>query len=387
MVIVTPAKVSSGVHEVDFVVLTSINYGLARVGGPVKRFHSNMTVRGEKKVCICGHGGVGTIEGKPARKFADLLNHSTLGCKATLRELIITCCYAGVRANGDQDVGTSVIDIFAQTLQIPGLRIQGALGPSIKTTALGTAFQVVNPDATKVKKAVDTQNQMLQQAGQQLVNQGKTTNQGNPAKQHDDPLFDRNTGGSRKLSWEKIDSKMDGSTTWHGAGNHPGMDYIQYKAQKHSDYSTDFFQNFVNRLQHDGLLLDSHHNMRTVYWDGNTVVTEKPPKSGNRWCYITTATAAALGLPDDCAELTVLRRFRDEVLLRCPSGRRDVQEYYATAPAIVAAIDRLPEAGAIYRHLYRQSIAPAVAAVRAGRHADAYAIYRRLVGEAHDRYR
>ena len=32
MVIVTPAKVSSGVHEVDFVVLTSINYGLARVG-------------------------------------------------------------------------------------------------------------------------------------------------------------------------------------------------------------------------------------------------------------------------------------------------------------------------------------------------------------------
>jgi hypothetical protein len=149
----------------------------------------------------------------------------------------------------------------------------------------------------------------------------------------------------------------------------------------------DFFKNFENRLQADGLLLDSHHNMRTVYWDGKKVVTEEPPKSGSRWCYITTATAAALGLPDDCAELTVLRHFRDEVLLRCPPGRRDVQEYYATAPAILAAIDRLPDAGAVYRHLYRQNIAPAVAAVRAGRHADAYAIYRRLVGEARDRYR
>jgi hypothetical protein len=85
-------------------------------------------------------------------------------------------------------------------------------------------------------------------------------------------------------------------------------------------------------------------------------------------CYITTATCRSLGLADDCPELTTLRYFRDHVLLPSPGGAREVAAYYAVAPAIVAAIDRHPESGAIYDDLYRRYIQPAVTAVNLGEH-------------------
>ena len=102
-------------------------------------------------------------------------------------------------------------------------------------------------------------------------------------------------------------------------------------------------------------------------------------KEDNGCCYITTATCRTLGLPDDCAELTALRQFRDEVLLLSEAGARDVCEYYAVAPQIVAAIDARPDAGAIYASIYRQCIRPAVEAVNAGNYPNAHAIFRRLI--------
>jgi hypothetical protein len=386
MVIVTPAEVTipvtvhgkkyaigTGTHEVDFVVLTSINYALARVGIPVVQFQETLDLRGQTEVAICGHGGIGTIEGLPASKFANLLADPSRGCRDTLEKLVLTCCYAGVRKNNDREVGTAVIDVLAETLKIKDLRIQGALGPSIKTNVLGEAFRVVN--AAKVDQASTIQAEVMQEAGVQLAKEGKTTKKGG------NPLYDPTTGWNRKMSWEKIQDKMGDRSK-----DKEGLNYIEYKAKKYSDLSADFFRNFEQRLQQAGVLLDAHHNMRTVYWDGSKVVTEAPPK-GKSWCYITTATVTALGLPDDCDELTLLRRFRDEVLLATPSGRREVEAYYATAPTIVAAINRLGDSQAVYRHLFHHRIAPAVAAVRAGRHADAYAIYRRLVEEAGHRYR
>lgn len=43
--------------------------------------------------------------------------------------------------------------------------------------------------------------------------------------------------------------------------------------------------------------------------------------SGKKGCFITTAACELRGLPDDCRELTTLRRFRDEVLLSSQEGR------------------------------------------------------------------
>ena len=61
------------------------------------------------------------------------------------------------------------------------------------------------------------------------------------------------------------------------------------------------------------------------------------------------------------------------------SGQRDVATYYATAPHIVAEIDRQADAAEWYRRLYTQTIQPAVAAVHRGDIDQAYVLYRRMV--------
>lgn len=105
------------------------------------------------------------------------------------------------------------------------------------------------------------------------------------------------------------------------------------------------------------------------------VLTNKNPCK----CYLTTAACGALGLPDDCTELAALRWFRDEILLRDSAGRRDVARYYETAPRIVAAINRRPDALSVYRQIFVGTIQPAVAAIRAGEMQLADELYRRMV--------
>jgi len=343
--------------EVDFVILTSINYALARVGGPVVAYSKSKTIdlTGEIQVCICGHGNIGTIEGQPAQDFADMLADPSHGCTSTLKQLILTCCYAGVRDRNK--VGTSTIDIIAKRLKIKDLPIQGALGPSIKANVLGEPFRVINETVAKGKKTGreggTIQEDMLMATGN--------------AK-----LADLTTGENRKLQWAKIENKMNSGKV------KDGKPYIEYKAQKYADMSEEFYKKFVKQLDKEGLLLKKNQTMAVVHWDGTQVVDGVPGNdNGTRCCcYITTATVGALGLPDDCEVLTTLRRFRDEVMLKSHSGRRDVAEYYATAPAVVATIDRLPDAPAIYRSIYGEYLAPAVAAVHEGRFSEAYAQYR-----------
>ena len=70
-------------------------------------------------------------------------------------------------------------------------------------------------------------------------------------------------------------------------------------------------------------------------------------------CFLTSACVAARGLPDDCEELTQLRRFRDEILMKTEEGRKLVGEYKRIAPAIVRQIKRSPERETIYASIYK----------------------------------
>lgn len=51
-------------------------------------------------------------------------------------------------------------------------------------------------------------------------------------------------------------------------------------------------------------------------------------------CFLTTAACDMLGLPDDCWELTSLRRLRDQHLRATAQGRAMIDAYYREAPAI-----------------------------------------------------
>jgi hypothetical protein len=103
-------------------------------------------------------------------------------------------------------------------------------------------------------------------------------------------------------------------------------------------------------------------------------------------CYVTTAVCDSLGLPDDCEALSRMRAFRDDVLLSTRQGRRDVAAYYATAPAIVAAIDRSADPSTAYRELHDRWLEPAVRALREGRAEAAYELYKDMVSATRSRY-
>ena len=57
-------------------------------------------------------------------------------------------------------------------------------------------------------------------------------------------------------------------------------------------------------------------------------------------CFITTAICEGLGKPDDCYELTTLRKYRDLWLSNQPDGKALIEEYYKIAPLIVSRIKK-----------------------------------------------
>ena len=69
--------------------------------------------------------------------------------------------------------------------------------------------------------------------------------------------------------------------------------------------------------------------------------TSPPPSSHSNGtlCFITTAVCNYYGKPDDCAELTALRGFRDNWLRKQPDGEKLISEYYNTAPLIVSKLE------------------------------------------------
>jgi len=115
-------------------------------------------------------------------------------------------------------------------------------------------------------------------------------------------------------------------------------------------------------------------------------VSSAKQKSGKGCCYISTAACVALGMGDDCEELRLLRRFRDELLIHTPQGMDLVQRYYETAPEVVVEIDRDSARTAIYAWIYQTFIIPAVAAARRGDVAQGLAILTAVISQTERRF-
>ena len=83
-------------------------------------------------------------------------------------------------------------------------------------------------------------------------------------------------------------------------------------------------------------------------------------------CFITTAVCLREGKPDDCAELTAFRAFRDGYLRACPDGPALIDEYYDIAPGIVLRIDLSRDREARYDAIRENWLEPCYADLRAG---------------------
>ena len=78
-------------------------------------------------------------------------------------------------------------------------------------------------------------------------------------------------------------------------------------------------------------------------------------------CYITTAVCESRNLPDDCYELTTLRTYRDDYLMRTEEGQKLVEEYYDIAPVLVMCIDMQNNSKEIYENIYKKYLLPCLA--------------------------
>lgn len=104
------------------------------------------------------------------------------------------------------------------------------------------------------------------------------------------------------------------------------------------------------------------------------------------FCYITTAVCESLDKPDDCYELTMLRKYRDEYLMSSESGKEIVEEYYNIAPTIVKRISRQENAGEIYRGIWEDYLNPCIRMIEENRKEECKGRYIEMVRKLEKEY-
>ena len=70
----------------------------------------------------------------------------------------------------------------------------------------------------------------------------------------------------------------------------------------------------------------------------NNSSSNSSSRSSGSFCFIATAVCDYLGKPDDCAELTTLRNYRDTWLRNQPEWQLVIADYYNKAPFIVSKL-------------------------------------------------
>ncbi|MBQ6430741.1 MAG: hypothetical protein IJJ99_02535 [Oscillospiraceae bacterium] len=105
----------------------------------------------------------------------------------------------------------------------------------------------------------------------------------------------------------------------------------------------------------------------------------------HKLCFITTATCAHEGKPDDCAELTAFRAFRDGWLTE-HGGKDLIAAYYENAPGIVACIELCDRPEERYAEIRERWLAPCYRALQEGRMVECRDRYVDMVRTLEKRY-
>jgi len=136
-------------------------------------------------------------------------------------------------------------------------------------------------------------------------------------------------------------------------------------------------QDVQRRISDAGASAQHNANLRLLF-------QPKAPKGGSK-CFITTAICQLENKPDDCYELTLLRKFRDVYMLPRPDYAALVGEYYRKAPAIVDRIKAQPDGGrAMLTMLNQQYLREAIAQIERGDFEHALNTYTHMVAMADD---
>lgn len=146
----------------------------------------------------------------------------------------------------------------------------------------------------------------------------------------------------------------------------------------------------IHRYSNEIVITDMHHrdpslnrddSRRNVCEDFVFDPTTKMGDSNNSnnassGCFLTSACVDALGKPDDCYELSTLRKFRDEWLAVQENGKADIARYYELAPKVVDEINRSSNSKEVYSGIYQNLVTPCVKMIEEGRLNDTWDHYR-----------
>lgn len=115
--------------------------------------------------------------------------------------------------------------------------------------------------------------------------------------------------------------------------------------------------------------------------DNNRHKTYESHSSGSDrgFCFITTAVCDYYGKPDNCMELSKLRSFRDNWLMKQENGPLDVSVYYDCAPALVDKMIKSPDYSETCKTIMKEYIQPCIKLIDAGRNSECREKYFELV--------
>lgn len=106
----------------------------------------------------------------------------------------------------------------------------------------------------------------------------------------------------------------------------------------------------------------------------------------SKLCYITTAVCESLHKPGDCYELTVLKQYRDDYLVKAQGGEELIENYYNIAPTIVKRIEKEKDSADKYRMIWEQYLQPCIRLIEAQKNEECRGLYQEMVEKLHKEY-
>lgn len=124
-------------------------------------------------------------------------------------------------------------------------------------------------------------------------------------------------------------------------------------------------------------LAQSNAQIQTQLIQSNEKVSTAQIKASSKksLCFITTAYVTLQGKPDDCAELQLARKWRDEWLLKQADGAVLVATYYECAPRFLERIKTWESRDTIIGDIGEAFIEPVLQAIRDGQNLRAFYLY------------
>ena len=128
-------------------------------------------------------------------------------------------------------------------------------------------------------------------------------------------------------------------------------------------YGPSWTDNGWNNFRGDSWSDGGWNNSRGV-WNNSYGSSSSGTQEG---CFITTAAVEHMGLDDNCDELNILRKYRDQLVEKDPEFRKIVLEYYKVAPHIVAKINNNDNKDQILDNIYKDLVVPVTNYLKKGK--------------------